>query len=137
MVPSSSSSLNAQVIEKELKKTLLNDAERVFSLRKNNAGLNATLWKKIGIVQQHGKDCEYAMCFSCKKLYMFKKTTGTNTMNDHKCFKGERLESGAMNVFATKGVPITHDKKKMTLVAANFCTINLRSFESIAGHGLK
>jgi hypothetical protein len=137
MVPSSSSSLNAQVIEKELKKTLLNNADHVFALRKNHASLNSTLWKKFGIVKQYGKDCEYATCFSCKKIYTFKKTTGTNTMNDHKCLKGERLESGAMNVFAIKDVLTTHDKKKMTLAAVNFCTINLRPFESIARHGLK
>ena len=125
------------MIKKELKKTLLNVADRVFSLRKNHARLNSTLWKTFGIVQQYGKDCEYAACFNCKKVYTFKKTTGTSTMNDHKCLKGERLESRAMNVFATKGVPTTHDKKKMTLAAANFYAIDLRPFESIAGHGLK
>ena len=58
-------------------------------------------------------------------------------MSDHKCFKAERLESGTMNVFATKGVPTTHGKKTMTLPAANFCAIDLRTFESIAGHSLK
>ena len=42
-----------------------------------------------------------------------------------------------MNIFATKGVPTTHDKKTMTLAAANLCTIDLRPFESIAGQGLK
>lgn len=137
MVPSSSSSLNAQVIEKELKKTLPDDADRVFLLRKDHVGLISILWKTFGIMQQHGKDNEFAVCFSCKKIYTFKKTTGTSTMNDHKCLKGERLESGAMILFATKGVPIIHDKKKMTLAAANFCAIDLRPFESIAGQGLK
>ena len=119
MVASSSSLLNAQVIEKELKKTLPNDADRLFSLRKNHAGLNFARWKKIGIVQQHGNDCEYTTCFNCKKVYTFKKTTGTSTMSDHKCPKAERSGSGTMNVFATKGVPTTHDKKTMMFVAAN------------------
>ena len=136
MVASSSSSINAQVIEKELKKTLPNDADCVFSLRKNHVGLNFALWKKIGIMQQHGKECEYATCLNCKKVYTFKKTTGTSTMSDHKCPKAERSGSGAMNVFATKGVPTTHDKKTMILVAANFYVIDLRPFESIAGQGL-
>ena len=90
MVPSSSSLLNAQVIRKELKKTLPNDVDRIFSMRKNHAGLISTLWKKFGIVEQHGKDCEYAACFNCKKIYTFNKTTGTSTMSDHKCLKAER-----------------------------------------------
>ena len=47
MVPFSSSLLNAQVIGKELKKTLPNDVDRVFSLRKNHAGLISTLWKNL------------------------------------------------------------------------------------------
>ena len=134
---SSSSSLNAQVIEKELKKTSLNDANRVFSLRKNHVGLNFALWKTFGIVQQHGKDCEYATYFSCKKVYTFKKTTSTSTMSDHKCPKAERSRNGAMNVFATKDIPTTYDKKTITLTTANFYEIDLRPFESIAGHGLK
>ena len=133
MVASSSSSLNARVIEKELKKTSPNDADRVFLLRKNHAGLNFALWKKIGIVQQHGKEREYATCFSCKKVYTFKKITGTSTTSDHKCPKVERSGSGAMIVFVTKGIPTTHDKKTMTLAAANICAIDLRPFESIAG----
>ena len=137
MVASSSTSLNAQVIEKELKNTSANDADCVFSVRKNHVGLNIALWNKFGIVQQHGKDCGYASCLSCKKVYTFKKTTGTSTMGDHKCPKVERSGSGAMNLFATKGVPTAHDKKTMTLAAANFCAIDLRPFESIAGHGLK
>ena len=58
-------------------------------------------------------------------------------MKNHKCLKAKRSESGAMNVFATKGIPITHDKKKMTLAVANLCEIDLRPFELIVGHGLK
>ena len=137
MVASSSSSLNAQLIEKELKKTSPDGVDSVFSLRKNHAGLNFALWKKFGIVQQHGKDCEYAACFNCKKVHTFKKTTGTSTMGDHKCSKDERPGSGLMNVFATKGVPTVHDKKTMAIAAANFCAIDIRPFESLAGHGLK
>ena len=137
MVASSFSLLNAQVIKKELKKTLPNDANRVFSLRKNHAGLNFALWKNFGIVQQHGKDCEYAACFNYKKVYTFKKTTDTSTIIDHKCPKAERSGSGAMSVFAIKGVSTTHDKKTMTLAAANFCAIDLRPFELIAGQGWK
>ena len=137
MVASSSNSLNAQVIEKELRKTSPNDADCAFSVRKNHAGLNFALWKNFGIVQQHGKDCKYAACFNCKKVYTFKRTTGTNTMDDHKCPKVESSGSGAMNVFVTKGVPTAQDKKTMTIATANLCAIDLRPFESIVGHGLK
>ncbi|OAE22026.1 hypothetical protein AXG93_3719s1050 [Marchantia polymorpha subsp. ruderalis] len=136
MMTSSSSSLNAQVMEKELKKTSSNDADCVFLLHKNHASLNSALWKKFDIVQQHDKDCDYATCFTYKKVYTFKKTTGTSTMSNHKCLQVERSDSGAMKLFATKGVPTTHDKK-MTLAYANFCAVDLRPFQSIAGLGLK
>ena len=46
MVASSFSSLNAQVIEKELKKTLPKYADCAFSVRKNHVDLNFSLWKK-------------------------------------------------------------------------------------------
>ena len=46
MMSSSSSLLNVQVIQKELKKTLPNDVNRIFSLRDNHVGMNSTLWKK-------------------------------------------------------------------------------------------
>ena len=42
-----------------------------------------------------------------------------------------------MNVFATKRIPITQDKKKTTLAVANLCKIDLRPFELIIGNGLK
>lgn len=106
---SSSSSLNAQMIEKGLKKTLSNDVDCVFLLRKNHAGLNFTLWQKFDIMQQHDKDCEYATCFSCKKVYRLKKITAIIIKNNHKYLNYESLESGAMTLFATKCISTAHD----------------------------
>lgn len=102
----------------------------MFSLRKNH-GQNQALWKRFGIMQQRGKDCQFTACFSCKKVCTFKKTTSTSTIAKHKC--PEEPQSGTMSVFATNGVANTTDKKKVTLAAANFYAIDLRPFESVAG----
>lgn len=114
-----------------------NDIDSVFLMRKNRVDLNSTLQTNFGIVQQHGKDCEYEACFSCNKIYTFKKTMGINTMNNHKCIQFESRDSQAMSLFATKCISTTHENKKMRLAIANFCAIDLRSFEYLARHGLK
>ncbi len=122
----------AQRIEHDLKS---NGGEYV--IRNNGLGKKLGVWEAFGIVYaRNNVKLDYAACKSCNKVYTFKTSTGTATISKHKCLVPASGVATA-KVFLKKHIVLKQEKETMTAVAANYCTIDMRPFESLSGLGFK
>jgi len=122
----------AQRIEHDLKS---NGGEYV--IRNNGPGKKLGVWEAFGIVyDRNNVTLDYAACKSCNKVYTFKTNTGTATISKHKCHV-LASEVATAKVFFKKHIVTKQEKETMTAAAADYCTIDMRSFESLSGLGLK
>jgi hypothetical protein len=122
----------AQRIEHDLKS---NGGEYV--IRNNGPGKKSGVREAFGIVYDRSNvKLDYVACKSCNKVYTFKTSTGTATISKHKCLI-PASEVAAAKVFFKKHIVTKQEKETMTVVAADYCTTDMRSFESLSGLGLK
>jgi len=122
----------AQRIKHDLKS---NGGEYV--IRNNGPGKKSGVWEAFGIIyDRNNVKLNYAACKSCNKVYTFKTSTGTTTISKHKC-PIPASEVVTAKVFFKKHIVTKQEKETMTAVAADYCTTDMRPFESLNGLGLK
>jgi len=106
-------------------------------IRNNEPGKKSGVWEVFGIVYDRSNvKLDYAACKSCNKVYTFKTSTNTTTISKHKC-PVPASEVAAAKVFFKKHIVTKQEKETMTVVAADYCTTDMRLFESLSGLGLK
>lgn len=106
-------------------------------IRNNGPGKKSGVWEAFGIVYDRSNvKLDYVACKSCNKVYTFKTTIGTATISKHKCLV-LASEVAAAKVFLKKHIVTKQEKEMMTVMAADYCTTDMRPFESLSGLGLK
>jgi hypothetical protein len=122
----------AQRIEHDLKN---NGGEYV--IRNNGPSKKSGVWEAFGIVYDRSNvKLDYAACNTCNKVYTFKTSIGTATISKHKCHI-PTFEVTVAKVFFKKHIVTKQEKETMMAVAVDYCTTNMRPFESLSGLGLK
>ncbi len=106
-------------------------------IRNNGPSKKSGVWQVFGIVYDRSNvKLDYATCKSCNKVYTFKTNTDTATISKHKC-PVPTSEVAAAKVFFKKHIVTKQKKETMTVVAADYCAIDMCSFEFLSGLGLK
>ena len=93
------------------------------------------MWCNFGLVFKNDKKLDLTACKNCKKVYTFKKDTGTTTMKKHKCRQNKKLDDTKLiEKYVVGSKKLTKiEKKELNIALANFCAKDLRPFEIIKG----
>lgn len=113
-----------------------------LTLRKYTAG-TSEVWKTFGVVVSEGEALDFVACFSCNQALQFKgRSTGTTSLKCHKC----RIASNQPTIpvpskvkelpsIPKKAPTPLHIKAAITDACVDFCTEDLRAFDTVAGPG--
>jgi len=109
----------------------------LYVIRNNGPGKKSGVWEAFGIVYDRSNvKLDYVACKSCNKVYTFKTNTSTATISKHKC-PVPASEVAAAKVFFKKHIVTKQEKEMMTTATTDYCTTDMRPFESLSGLGLK
>jgi Hermes transposase DNA-binding domain len=130
-------------LQMELRRKLSDENTRLYELKAiESNSKRPDVWKKFCFVHKRDgnrhvfQKSEFVACMACKSVYTFTAATGTSTMSQHKC-SSVVPDAGMMREYCTLGKPSARDKNRVTTALADFCAMDLRPFNIVAGQGFK
>lgn len=132
----------------EFMKKKINKGEYLIDKIHNPQGSKSNVWNKFNIIHDvlNKTNLKYVQCSICKQILSYNAKGGTSRLLRHDCQKIIKEDTitatpKVTNFFVKKNqvsVKVTNEiKKDLTECLVDYCAIDLRSFESVAGIGFE
>lgn len=137
----SSESSSKSVLSKPELQTLVtsNDPSISFAKPKN---VRSDCWSGFSQIYYEGNPLDYIICLECKTVLKWNSENGTRVMSHHNCLNkstpmtpSQQRTISSYYQAASASKEYSLFQKRITDACVEYCAIDCRSFESVAGAG--